>query len=163
MEFSVVQGDIAAQTADCLVNAANTGLRMGSGVAGALKAKGGDALDEAAVSKGPIDLGDVAVTDGYGLDADYVVHAAAMPPGGQSSARSIRLATRRTLEVADALGCASLVLPAIGCGIAGFDFREGVEIICEELAVFRPRSLADVRLIAYSDEEVETMRAVAEK
>jgi O-acetyl-ADP-ribose deacetylase (regulator of RNase III) len=160
MEFTVVQGDIAAQSADCLVNAANTSLKMGSGVAGALKAAGGTELDEAAVSKGSIDLGGVAVTDGYGLDADYVIHAAAMPPGGQATAQSIRLATRHTLETADALGCTSLVVPALGCGIAGFDFRDGVEIICEELAAFRPRVLSDVQLIGYSDDEFETMREV---
>jgi O-acetyl-ADP-ribose deacetylase (regulator of RNase III) len=161
MEFEVIQGDIAAQSADALVNAANTSLRMGSGVAGALKRAAGSGLNEEAVAKGPVELGGVATTDAYSLDADYVVHAAAMPAGGEATADSIRAATRNTLEEADALDCTSLVIPALGCGIAGFDFEEGVRIICEEITAFDPETLADVRLIAYDDDEFRRMREVA--
>ncbi|MDS0221183.1 macro domain-containing protein [Haloarcula sp. S1AR25-5A] len=161
MEFEVIQGDIAAQSADALVNAANTSLRMGSGVAGALKRAAGSGLNDEAVAKGPVDLGGVATTDAYDLDAEYVIHAAAMPPGGQSTAESIRDATRNALAEADALNCESLVLPALGCGIAGFDFEEGVRILCEAISAFQPDSLTDVRLIAYSDDDFRRMQAVA--
>jgi len=161
MHFDVIQGDIAAQSADALVNAANTSLRMGSGVAGALKRAAGSGLNEEAVAKGPVELGGVATTDAYALEADYVIHAAAMPAGGQATAESIRDATRNTLAEADALDCESLVLPALGCGIAGFDFDEGVRIICEELAAFEPETLSDVRLIAYDEDEFERMQTVA--
>jgi hypothetical protein len=78
MDFSIIQGDIAAQQADALVNAAGTSLRMGSGVAGALQRGAAGPINEDAMSKGPVDLGEVAVTDAYDLDADYVIHAAAM-------------------------------------------------------------------------------------
>ncbi|GCF12585.1 hypothetical protein Harman_05200 [Haloarcula mannanilytica] len=161
MEFEVIQGDIAAQSADALVNAANTSLRMGSGVAGALKRAAGSGLNDEAVAKGPVDLGGVATTDAYDLDAEYVIHAAAMPPGGQSTAESIRNATRNALAEADALNCESLVLPALGCGIAGFDFEDGVRIICEEISAFQPDSLTDVRLIAYSEDDFVEIRRVA--
>jgi O-acetyl-ADP-ribose deacetylase (regulator of RNase III) len=157
MEFDVVEGDIAQQEADALVNAANTGLRMGSGVAGALRERGGDALNDAAVAQGPIELGEVAVTDGFDLDADYVIHAAAMPAGGRASAESIREATRNALAAADELGCGSLVVPALGCGVAGFDLVEGADIIGEEISTFEPESLTDVRFIAYSTDEFETV------
>ncbi|PSP85630.1 Appr-1-p processing protein [Halobacteriales archaeon QS_6_64_34] len=161
MEFDVIQGDIAAQSADALVNAANTSLRMGSGVAGALKRAAGSGIDDEAIAKGPVDLGGVATTDAYQLEADYVIHAAAMPAGGESTAESIRDATRNALAEADALNCESLVLPALGCGIAGFDFDDGVRIICDEIAAFEPDSLSDVRLIAYDDDEFERMRQLA--
>ena len=161
MEFEVIQGDIATQSADVLVNAANTSLRMGSGVAGALKRAAGSGLNDEAVSKGPVDLGGVATTDAYDLDATYVIHAAAMPPGGSSTAESIRDATRNALVEADDLDCESLVLPAIGCGIAGFDFEEGVRIICETISDFDATKLSDARLIAYSDEDYERIRRVA--
>ena len=52
---------------------------MGSGVAGALRRAAGGPIHEAAVAKGPIEFGEVAVTDAFDLDADYVIHAAAMP------------------------------------------------------------------------------------
>ena len=162
MDFEVIQGDIAAQSADALVNAANTGLRMGSGVAGALRRGAGDGINEAAVSKGPVALGGVAVTDAYDLDAEYVIHAAAMPAGGQATADSIRDATRNTLERATELDCESLVLPVLGTGVAGFDLRDGAHIICAEIASSESNSLSDVRVIAYSDEDAETVRVVAD-
>lgn len=159
-----MQGDVAAQAADALVNAAGTSLRMGSGVAGTLRRAGGEQLHEAAMAEGPVDLGGVAVTDAFDLDADYVVHAAAMPHygDGEATEQSIRDATRNALATADDRGCESLVIPALGCGVAGFDLREGARVICEEIPAFEPASLSDVRFVAYSDDEYETVRAVAE-
>ncbi|RDZ46029.1 Appr-1-p processing protein [Haloferax sp. Atlit-10N] len=125
MNFTVVQGDIAAQSADALVNAAGTSLRMGPGVAGALRRGGGPELNEAAMAKGPRDLGAVAVTDAFDLDAEVVI-------------------------------------PALGCGIAGFDLADGARLICEELRAFEPSSLRDVRFIAYADDEFETISRVAD-
>ena len=165
MEFTVIQGDIAEQEADVLVNAAGTSLRMGSGVAGALRRKAGEAINEEATSKGPVDLGGVAVTDAYDLNAEYVVHAAAMPHygDGQATAESIRDATKNALEAADDRGAESIVLPALGCGVAGFGLRDGARIICEGIAAFEPESLEDVRFVAYADEEYQTIRAVADE
>ncbi|ELY88981.1 macro domain-containing protein [Natrinema altunense] len=159
MEYNVVQGDIAAQSADALVNAANTSLRMGSGVAGALRRGAGEEIAEEAMATGPIDLGAVAVTDAYDLEADHVIHAAAMPHAGEATADSIRDATRHALERADELGCESLVLPALGCGIAGFDLAVGAEIIGAELERYEPETLSTVQLIAYSDEEYDVLGA----
>ncbi|MDZ7687162.1 MAG: macro domain-containing protein [Halobacteriales archaeon] len=164
MKFTVVQGDIAQQKADALVNAAGTSLRMGSGVAGALRRGAGRGINEEAMSKGPVDLGGVAVTDAYDLDADIVVHAAAMPHygDGRATEKSIRDATRNALETADDRGCESLVIPALGCGVAGFDLREGARLIAEEIDAYEPTNLHDVRFIAYSDGEYETVCEAAE-
>jgi len=163
MEFEVIQGDIAQQSADVLVNAAGTSLQMGSGVAGALRRAGGEAINEDAVEQGPIDLGEVAVTDAYDLDAEWVIHAAAMPHhgDGRATAESIRAATRNALQRADELGAESLVIPALGCGVAGFDLAEGARIICETIDAHDPVTLEDVRFIGYSDDEVATVRDAA--
>jgi O-acetyl-ADP-ribose deacetylase (regulator of RNase III) len=164
MEFEVIQGDIAQQSADALVNAAGTSLQMGSGVAGALRRAGGQALNDEAMSKGPVDLGEVAVTDAHDLDAAWVIHAAAMPHygDGQATADSIADATRNALERADDLDATSLVIPALGCGVAGFDLEQGARIIAERIHSYDADSLTDVRVVAYADEEYETIRAVAE-
>lgn len=160
MEFSVVQGDIAAQSADALVNAAGTSLQMGSGVAGALRRAAGRGLNEEAVSSGPIDIGAVATTDAYELDVGYVIHAAAMPHNGEGKATSdsIRNATKNALAEGDSLGCESLVIPALGCGVAGFDLSEGARIIGGTISNYDPKTLSDVRFITYSDSEYETVR-----
>lgn len=165
MDVQVIQGDIAEQSADCLVNAAGTSLKMGSGVAGALRRGAGEQINQEAVNKGPVELGEVAVTDAYALDADYVIHAAAMPHYGDGKAteQSIRDATRNTLTMAEQLGCRSLVIPALGCGVAGFPLEEGARIIAEEITAYEPETLEDVRFIGYSDDEYNTIKQVAEE
>ena len=164
MKFTVIQGDIAAQQADALVNAAGTSLKMGSGVAGALRRGAGGDINEEAMANGPVDLGAVAVTDAYDLDAEYVIHAAAMPHygDGQATTESIREATRNTLEKADELGCESLVMPVLGTGVAGFEFERGAELICSVIVEYESSTLADVRVIAYSDSEYESLQSVAD-
>jgi O-acetyl-ADP-ribose deacetylase (regulator of RNase III) len=162
MNIEAIQGDIAQQSADVLVNAAGTSLQMGSGVAGALRRGAGQQINDDAVSKGPIDLGAVAVTDAYDLDAESVIHAAAMPHDGdgQATAESIADATRNSLQTADELGAESLVIPALGCGVAGFSLDEGARIIAEIVHNYESESLSEARFIAYSDDEYETIREV---
>lgn len=164
MDFDVVQGDIAAQRADALVNAAGTSLRMGSGVAGALRRGANGPINEAAVAKGPVELGEVAVTDAYDLEAEHVIHAAAMPHygNGRATAESIRTATRNALAAADDRGCASVVVPVLGTGAGGFAFEEGARTVCEAVDGYDPDSLRDVRVIAYTDEQYETLERVGE-
>lgn len=165
MEFTVIQGDIASQRADALVNAAGTSLQMGSGVAGALRRGANGPINEAAVSKGPIELGAVAVTDAYQLDAEHVIHAAAMPhyDDGRASAQSIREATYNSLQQAEELDCESIVIPILGTGAAGFSFEDGVVCVCEEIRDYEPTSLSDVRVIAYSQHEHETLERIADE
>ena len=163
MQFTTVQGDIAQQSAEALVNAAGTSLRMGSGVAGALRRAAGGPINEAAISQGPVDLGECAVTDAFDLDAEYVIHAAAMPHygDGQATRSSIADATTNALARADELGCGSVVVPVLGTGSAGFSFEQGARIVCGAIRDYEPSVLTDVRLIAYSDEEFATLERVA--
>lgn len=163
MEFTVIQGDIAEQRADALVNAAGTSLKMGSGVAGALRRGAGGPINEEAVSKGPVDLGEVAVTDAHNLNAEYVIHAAAMPHhgDGRATAESIREATVNSLSKAEELDCESLVIPVLGTGAAGFSFEEGAQVLCEAIHEYESSTLSDVQVIAYSQREFETLEDVA--
>jgi O-acetyl-ADP-ribose deacetylase len=138
---------------------------MGSGVAGALRRAANGPINEAAIAEGPIDLGEVAVTDAYDLDAEYVIHAAAMPHygDGRATEESIREATRNALERADELGCESVVVPVLGTGAAGFDLAEGARFVCEEIDRYEPAGLTYVRVIAYADSEYGTVREVAKR
>ncbi|MFB6172172.1 MAG: macro domain-containing protein [Haloarculaceae archaeon] len=160
MEFDLIQGDIAEQRADALVCPTGTSLMMDTGAAAqALLHAGGEELGEAALEQGPIGLGEVAVTDAYQLDADYVVHAAAAHFGGEASADHLRSAVSNALAAADRHDCETLVTPAVGCGIAGFDVEEGVQIIASEVESFDAASLSSVSLIAYTSAEHDRMRA----
>lgn len=164
MDFSVVQGDTATEEAEALVNAAGTSLRMGSGVAGALLQEANGPIEREARRQGPVNLGDVVVTDAYDLDAKYVIHAAVVPHGGvrqQATTGSICRATRNSLSKADELACRSVVLPALGCGNGGFYIRDGGELVYREIWGYEPDILEEVRVVGYSDYEYKALEQVA--
>jgi O-acetyl-ADP-ribose deacetylase (regulator of RNase III) len=130
--ITIVEGDITAQEVDAIVNAANSALRLGSGVAGAIREKGGPSIQEECDRIGAIEVGEAAVTGAGALPARFVIHAAGMPPGGGASEESVRGAMRRSLALAREKGCRTLAVPAIGAGVAGFPLQRCAEILVEE-------------------------------
>jgi len=118
--LTVVLGDITEQTTDAVVNAANNYLWMGSGVAGAIKAKGGEEIEREAMKLGPIEPGQAGSTTAGRLKARYCIHAAAMGQDLATSADLISKATRRSLDEAARLGLDSIAFPALGTGVGGF-------------------------------------------
>jgi O-acetyl-ADP-ribose deacetylase (regulator of RNase III) len=126
------EGDITLERVDAIVNAANSALRLGSGVAGAILERGGSAIQAACDAIGAIAVGDAVATTGGALAAPHVIHAASMEPGGDASEDSIRSALRRSLEVARELGCRSVAVPAIGAGAAGVPLQRCAEVLLEE-------------------------------
>lgn len=161
----MIQGDVAEQSVDVIVDEADTGLGISGGIGVSVWEHAGRDLLEDAIEQGPVGLGQVVVTAGYDLDADYVIHAAVMPNYGdrKATAESIEHAVQHALEKADELGCESLVIPALGCGVGGFDLAEGAEIICRVIHEYDPDTLADVRFIAYKDKEYKLVSRVAEQ
>lgn len=163
MEFDVVQGDITKQRADALVNAANTDIQMGGGVAGALREAAGEDIQREANQKSPINLGAAVETKAYDLDAQYVIHAATMELGGGANESTIRNSVQNALATADDLDCESIVLPALGCGVAGIDLDEGAYYIFEEILDFGSKSITDIRVIGYRDESFHTLQKIADR
>jgi O-acetyl-ADP-ribose deacetylase (regulator of RNase III) len=80
---------------------------------------------------------------------------------GRATEESIRTATRNALEKAEALDCASLVVPVLGTGAAGFDFETGAKLVCSEIAAFEAHTLEDVKVIAYGDAEYRSLEDIA--
>jgi O-acetyl-ADP-ribose deacetylase (regulator of RNase III) len=126
------EGDITEQEVDAIVNAANSDLILGAGVAGAIRQKGGPTIQQECDRIGPIAVGDAAVTGAGELPARFVIHAAGMPPGGVATEESVRSAMRRSLELAREKQCRTVAVPAIGAGIAGFPLQRCAEILLEE-------------------------------
>ncbi len=117
------QGDITESDVDAIVNAANNHLWMGAGVAGAIKRKGGEAIEDEAVSKGPIRIGDAVITDGGELPARHVIHAAGMGTDLRTSPDILEACTRASLEVAEENSLSSIAFPAIGTGVGGLNVK----------------------------------------
>jgi O-acetyl-ADP-ribose deacetylase (regulator of RNase III) len=129
--LEVVQGDITECAVDAIVNAANNHLWMGAGVAGAIKRKGGQSIEDEATRQGPIPVGEVVVTGGGGLKARYVIHAAVMGQDLVTHADFIHRATVNSLQRAAERGLASVALPALGTGVGGFSVREAARVMIE--------------------------------
>jgi len=128
----LAEGDITAQSVDAIVNAANSDLVLGSGVAGAIREAGGPSIQAECDTLGPIAVGDAAVTGAGELPARFVIHAAGMPPGGAANEDSVRAAVRRSLELARERGCATVAIPAVGAGVGGFPAQRCAEVLVAE-------------------------------
>jgi O-acetyl-ADP-ribose deacetylase (regulator of RNase III) len=120
LQLTVVLGDITEQATDAVVNAANNHLWMGSGVAGAIKAKGGEEIEREAMKLGPIEPGQAVTTSAGRLKARYCIHAAAMGQDLATSAELIEKATSSALAAAGRVGLDSIAFPALGTGVGGF-------------------------------------------
>ena len=127
------QADITKLEVDAISNAANTDLRHGGGVAGAIVRAGGRSIQDESDRVAPIEIGEAVATGAGELPARWVIHAATMRLGGPTSAEAIRSATESTLRVADELGARSLGLVAFGTGVGGFSSEAAADIEVKEV------------------------------
>jgi O-acetyl-ADP-ribose deacetylase (regulator of RNase III)/ADP-ribose pyrophosphatase YjhB (NUDIX family) len=132
-EIRIIQGDITELKVEAIVNAANNKLVMGGGVAGALKKKGGRVIEEEAVKKGPIKIGEAIATSAGSLPARYVIHAATMGMDFKTDEVKIRDSCRNALRVAEELKIKSIAFPALGCGVGGFPLLASAKIMSQEV------------------------------
>jgi O-acetyl-ADP-ribose deacetylase (regulator of RNase III)/ADP-ribose pyrophosphatase YjhB (NUDIX family) len=132
-EIKIVQGDITELKVDAIVNAANNKLMMGGGVAGAIKKKGGQSIEDEAVKKGPIKIGEAIFTSAGSLPAKYVIHAATMGINFQTDEIKIRESSKSALKVARELKIKSIAFPALGCGVGGFPLLASAKIMAQEV------------------------------
>ena len=179
MQIEIRRGDITEQReVDAIVNAANTDLILGAGVAGAILRKGGDEVDREARAKGPVRLGEAVATFAGRLPNAYVIHAAAMGyrqedelvpkrAGSLSSAAIIRDATINSLRRAEELKLASIAFPALATGVAAFPVDECAQVMigaAREYAAENPTSsIGRVVFVLWGSEDYETFRRRAEE
>ncbi len=160
----VERTDITQLAVDAIVNAANSELWMGGGVAGAIKRAGGMVIEREAQAKGPIPVGEAVVTSAGQLPCRYVIHAATMGPDLVTDAAKIRAATRNALWRAEELGLSTLAFPALGTGVGGFSLTEAARLMVEELAghLQGKSSLRTVILAAFSADAERAFTKVLE-
>lgn len=136
----VVRGDITELEADVIVNAANSWLKHGGGVALAIVRRGGQVIqresDEYVARHGPVPVGGVAVTGAGALKAKHVVHAVGPVYGEESHREKLASAFRNSLLKAEELGAKTIALPAISTGVYGYPLRECAEVLAQVLSEF---------------------------
>jgi O-acetyl-ADP-ribose deacetylase (regulator of RNase III) len=132
-KIEVRQADITKLDVDAIANAANTMLKHGGGVAGAISRAGGPDVQKESDQVAPVALGEAVETTAGEMPSKWVIHAATMELGGPTSAEIIRKATASTLRKADQLGAKSLALVAFGTGVGGFPLDEAARIEIDEV------------------------------
>jgi O-acetyl-ADP-ribose deacetylase (regulator of RNase III) len=138
MQVHVAKGDLTLLPVDAIVNPANSLGIMGSGIAGAIKRRGGEVIQHEAMACAPIAVGAAVVTSAGRLYAKHVIHAPTMEePGTKIGVENVRRATRAALIAAAANGIDSIVLPGIGTGEGGVDKDESARAIVDELRAHR--------------------------
>lgn len=153
MPFTIVRQDITKMNVDAIVNAANTELRMGGGVCGAIfHAAGAEELQEACNRAAPIKTGSAAITPGFALPANYIIHAAGPVYhrlGKRKAKRLLRSAYIQSLQLAEAYDCESIAFPLISSGIYGYPKAEALQVASEAIEDFLSEHDMDVYLAVF--------------
>lgn len=155
-KIEIVKGDITEQDTEALVNAANNHLWMGSGVAGALKKKGGQSIEESAISQGPVNIGEAVITDGGDLKSKHVIHAVSMGQDQKTNTDYVGRATKAALDLAEKYRLKSLSFPAIGTGAGGVEVHQCASVMLTQTIEFLQSSeqVEHVKFVLF-DEQTE--------
>jgi O-acetyl-ADP-ribose deacetylase (regulator of RNase III) len=161
MLVEAAQGDITEFDVDAIVNAANTALRRGSGVCGAIFAAAGPELDAACAAIGRCETGDAVATPGFNLRARWIIHTVGPVWKGGMSDEATLLAScyRRSLEVARELGASSIAFPAISTGVFGYPPAEAATLAVNTLRSAHV-TVDRAVLVAFDDETYDRYRAL---
>ena len=157
MELTAQRGDITQLGVDAIVNAANESLLGGGGVDGAIHRAAGPGLLEECRSLGGCRTGDAKATGGHQLAARWVIHTVGpvWHGGDRGEADLLRSCYRRSVEVADGLGAASMAVPAISTGVYGYPREAAAKIAVDTLSSLEPTVLARCLLVAFDAETSE--------
>jgi len=164
MKIKIYQGDITRAPADAIVNAANNHLWMGAGVAGAIKRRGGQIVEDEAVALGPIEPGEAVATTAGDLPHTYVIHAAGMGQDLKTSSELVYQSTLSSLRLADELGLSSLAFPAIGTGVGGLSMAECARAMKKALEEFATEAhgLTEVHFVIFGNRDIDEFQETFE-
>lgn len=148
------QGDITELAVDAIVNAANEDLVLGGGVAGAIRRKGGPAIQEECDRIGHTPTGGAAMTTGGSLKAKHVIHAVGPVYGTGNEDEKLENAVKAALRIAKESGLRTVAFPAISAGIFGFPKDRCAEVMVRAIRghLAKNKMPEEVIIILYDDE-----------
>ncbi|MGC9455707.1 MAG: macro domain-containing protein [Phycisphaerae bacterium] len=153
------RGNIADQPdMDAVVNAANAGLRIGGGVAGAIHRAAGPGLEEECRPLAPISPGQAVITGAHNLPNEYVIHCLGPVYGADEPADELLASCyRNALRLAEENGIRSVAFPAISAGAFGYPLDEAARIAMETVVgeCGKLSTVGHVRFVLFSDRDLE--------
>ncbi len=163
--IKIIHGDITEEDTEAIVNAANSHLKHGGGVAGAIVRKGGKIIQDESDKIGYVPTGSAAITSAGKLKAKYVIHTVGPVWGEKDEDNKLKNAVKNALVLAEENGLKSVSLPAISSGIFGFPKERAASIIFQEVVKFLKNSntLQEVHLCNIDFETSNLFLKEAEK
>lgn len=157
VNIECVQGDISRQDdVDVVVNAANSELAPGGGVAGVIHRAAGSELYEECKDLAPIDVGECVLTNAYNLPNTYVIHCLGPRYGIDKPEKELLSSCyANALELADGKGVESIAFPSISTGAFGYPFRDAAEVALGTVfkKVDNLKNLEKIRFVLYSQND----------
>jgi len=159
-QMDILEGDITDLDVDAVVNPANEDLQLGSGVAGAIREKGGPSIQEECDRIGHTGVGTAVMTGAGNLSAKQVIHAVGPKMGEGDEDRKLASAVRSALALADRNGLRSIALPAISTGVFGFPMDRAARIMLTEIHRYLQggTKLERVVVVLHDEEAFQTFR-----
>lgn len=159
-QLEILEGDITDLEIDAIVNAANEKLKLGSGVAGAIRTKGGPSIQEECDRIGHTAVGAAVMTGAGSLKAKQVIHAVGPRMGEGDEDRKLASAVRAALALADRNGLRSIALPAISTGVFGFPMDRAARITLTEIHRYLQggTKIERVVVVLHDNEAFQTFR-----
>ena len=133
MNAKLVIGDITTAQVDAIVNAANSDLQLGAGVAGAIREKGGPSIQKECDRIGSTPVGSAVITGAGDMPIKHVIHAVGPRSGDGDEDRKLASAVRSSLALADRHGLKSIALPAISTGNFGVPMDRSARVTLTEI------------------------------
>jgi len=147
--LELVRGDIIAQETDAVVNAANSRLAPGGGVAGAIHRAAGPALWEECKQLGGCQTGEAKITKGYSLRAPYIIHTVGpIYSGSKEDPELLRACYLNSLKLASEKGIKSISFPSLSTGFFGYPAREAAQIALRTVVDFL-KSHPEIELVRF--------------
>lgn len=163
MQVRVEKTTITDVSVDAVVNPANSRGVMRTGIAEALRRRGGDQIQSEAMNAAPIAVGAALVTKGGSLPSKHVIHAPTMAePGLKIGAEHIRRAARAALIAADANSFHAVAFPSMGTDVGGVEANEAARAIVEEIRAHKRNFPETVLLVDPSDEMIQAFEEALE-
>lgn len=157
-----MEGDITERNTDAIVNAANSYLKHGGGVAAAIVRKGGSTIQEESDNIGFVPVGSAVITTAGKLSCKAVIHAVGPRIGEGNEDQKLTNAIRNALLLASEQNFSSVSMPAISSGIFGFPKDKCAKILVEESKRFLENDNTSIEVIEFciiDDETIEYFKA----
>ncbi len=162
--LEIAQGDLTQEPVDAIVNAANSQLAHGGGVAAAIARAGGSSIQQESNAwvreHGPVTNTEPAYTSAGKMPAHYVIHAVGPVMGEGNEDAKLAAAVRGSLQRAEELGCKSIALPAISTGIFRFPKERAAKIFFQTIQTyFADHPDSQIELVRLTLWDLETLQA----